>query len=133
MPTRNSERTGPHPASNTLGNFRCANGLHFDFLARISQFSFCLIRVLLLENPFQCPLEALQCGRSLISPDRWLTAVAVARVHQDAHVLEFFLDQGEIMTEQSFLLGRERVLTCCGGHGDVFYMIWEWFTTMVRP
>ena len=29
-------------------------------------------------------------------------------VHQDGDVLEFFLDQGEIMTELSFLLARER-------------------------
>jgi len=65
--------------------------------------------MLLLEDPFQLPLEALQCGRSLISPNRCLTVVAVAGVHQDADVSEFFLNQGEIMTKQSFLLARERV------------------------
>ena len=55
------------------------------------------------------PLEALQGGSRLISPNRWLTVVAVAGVHQDADVLEFFLYQGEIMTEQSVLLARESV------------------------
>ncbi|MGA2588716.1 MAG: hypothetical protein ABSH32_02270 [Bryobacteraceae bacterium] len=65
--------------------------------------------MLLLEDPFQLPFEALQCGRSLVSPNRWLTIVAVAGMHQYADVLEFFLDQGEIMTKQSFLLARERV------------------------
>ena len=63
----------------------------------------------LLGDSFQLPPEALQCGRSLISPNRWLAVVAVTRVHQDADVLEFFLNQGEIMTEQSFLLARERM------------------------
>ena len=65
--------------------------------------------VLLLEDPFQLPLETLQGGRDLISPNRRLTVVAVARVHQDADVLEFFLDQGEIMAEQSSLFARQRV------------------------
>jgi hypothetical protein len=62
-----------------------------------------------LEDPLQLPLEALQRSHRLISPNRWLTVVAVAGVHQDADVLEFFLDQGEIMTEQSVLLARESV------------------------
>jgi len=65
--------------------------------------------MLLLADPFQLPLQALQCGRGLISPNRWLTVVAVASVHQDADLLKFFLDQVEIMTEQSVLLARERV------------------------
>ena len=62
-----------------------------------------------LADPFQLPLEALQCGSSLISPNRRLTVVAMAGVHQDADVFKFFLDQGEIMTEQRVLLARERV------------------------
>jgi len=65
--------------------------------------------MLLLADPFQLPLEALQRSRGLISPNRWLTVVAVASVHQDADLLKFFLDQVEIMTEQSVLLARERV------------------------
>ena len=65
--------------------------------------------MLLLAKAFQLPLEALQCGRGLIRPNRWLTVVAVAGMHQDTDVLKFFLDQGEIMTEQSVLLARERV------------------------
>jgi len=65
--------------------------------------------MLLLEDPFQLPLETLQRGRGLIGPNRWLTVVAVAGVHQDTDVLEFFLDQGEIMAEQSLLLSRERM------------------------
>jgi hypothetical protein len=65
--------------------------------------------MLLLEDRFQFPLEALQCGRGLISPNRWLTFVSVAGVHQDANVLEFFLDQGEIMAKQSLLLAGERM------------------------
>jgi hypothetical protein len=66
-------------------------------------------RMFLLADPFQLPLEALQGGRRLISPNCWLTVVAVAGVHQDADVLKFFLDQGEIMTKQSVLLARESV------------------------
>ena len=65
--------------------------------------------MLLLADPFQLPLEALQCGGALISPNRWLTVVAVAGVHQEADFLEFFLDQGEIMAEQGLLLACERV------------------------
>jgi hypothetical protein len=65
--------------------------------------------MLLLADAFQLPLEALQRGGGLIRPNRWLTVVAVAGVHQDADVSEFFLDQREIMTEQSVLLVRERV------------------------
>ncbi len=65
--------------------------------------------MLLLADPLQLPLESLQCGSGLIGSNRWLTVVAVAGVHQDADVLEFFLDQGEIMAEQSLLLACERV------------------------
>ena len=43
----------------------------------------------------------------LISPNRWMTVVAVAGTHQYGDVLEFFLDQGEIMTELNFLLARK--------------------------
>jgi hypothetical protein len=68
----------------------------------------CPSGMLLLGEPFQLPPETLQCGRRLISPNRCLTVVAVAGVHQEADVLEFFLDQSEIMMEQSFLLARER-------------------------
>jgi hypothetical protein len=46
-------------------------------------------RTLVLADAFQLPLEALQCGRGLISPNRWPTVVAVAGVHQEADVLEF--------------------------------------------
>jgi hypothetical protein len=63
--------------------------------------------MLLLPDPFQLPPQALQRGGSLIGPNRWLTVVAVAGVHQNADLLELFLDQGEIMTEQSVLLARE--------------------------
>jgi len=74
--------------------------------------------MLLLADPFQLPLEALQRSRGLISPNRWLTVVAVAGVHQDANVSEFFLDLGEILTEQSVLLVRERVSINGRGHVD---------------
>jgi len=65
--------------------------------------------MLLFADAFQLPFEALQCGGGLIRPNRWLTVVAVASVHQEADVLEFFLDQGKIMAEQSLLLACERV------------------------
>ena len=63
----------------------------------------------LLFRPFQLPLEALQFGGSLVSPNRCLTVVAIADAHQDGDVLEFFLDKGEVMTELRFLLARERM------------------------
>jgi hypothetical protein len=65
--------------------------------------------MLLLADPLQLPLEALQCGSGLIGSNRWLTVIAVAGVHQPAHVLEFFLDQSKIMAEQSLLLPCERM------------------------
>ncbi len=74
--------------------------------------------MLLLGDSFQLPLEALQCSRSLISSNRWLAVVAVTRVHQDADILEFFLDQSEIITQQSFLFARERVSINRSGHVD---------------
>ena len=71
--------------------------LLLNCLARNQARSACS-RMHLLVGPFQVPLEALQCGSSLISPNRWLTVVAVAGVHQDADGLKFLLDQAEIVT-----------------------------------
>ncbi len=51
-------------------------------------------RKLFLSRSFQLPFEALQRGRSLVGPDRCRTLIAVAGMHQDRDVLEFFLYQG---------------------------------------
>src|SRR5713101_7780228 len=77
-----------------------------------------------LLRPFQLPLEALQCGSSLVGPNHYLTAVAVADSHQDGNVPESFLDVNKVLIELHFLLSCERISFYGSGHGLALCRIW---------
>jgi len=85
-----------------------------EFVARLCGLA---SRMPLLLRPFQLPLESLQCGSSLVGPNRYLTVVAVADSHQNGNVSESFLDISKVPIELPFLLSCERISFYGSGHG----------------
>ncbi|MCU1274021.1 MAG: hypothetical protein JWO48_1452, partial [Bryobacterales bacterium] len=58
----------------------------------------------------QFPFQPLQCCINFIGPNRSLTLITMASVHENSDVVHPFLHKGEVFSQLASLFGCERVV-----------------------